>query len=191
MSKRKTLSIPQTFLLYIVVFFALSAIVMSSLYLFFEYRSFKKESEIQKSSYIEAQKELIKHEVDQVIEHIEVSRDIRINQVNEILTYRVDQAYLLINNLYKSHKRKHNKEAILQMAREALRPLRLEDCSRASIRDSRVLVHESASDTQSPPDVHFQVVTTAQNRLAVRLRVSSPRGSAGRRRVPCRGSLRH
>jgi len=124
MSKRKILSIPQTFLLYIVVFFALSAIVMSSLYLTFEYRSFKKESEIKKSSYIEAQKELVKDEVDKVIKHIAISRDIRISQVNEILTYRVDQAYLLIDNLYKSHKRKYNKEAILQMAREAIRPLR-------------------------------------------------------------------
>ncbi|MFT5749609.1 MAG: signal transduction histidine kinase [Ancylomarina sp.] len=124
MSKRKTLSIPQSFLFYIVVIFALSAIIMSSLYLLFEYQNFKKESEIQKSSYIEGQKELVKHEVDEVIEHIAISRNIRINQVNEILTYRVDQAYLLIENLYKSLKSKHNKEAILQMAREAIRPLR-------------------------------------------------------------------
>jgi signal transduction histidine kinase len=124
MSKRKTLSIPQTFLLYIVIFFALSAIVMSSLFLFFEYRSFKQESEIQKSTFIEAQKELVKNEVDKVIEHIAISRDIRMNQVNEILTYRVDQAYLLIENLYLKNKGKYSKEAILQLAREALRPLR-------------------------------------------------------------------
>ncbi len=151
MSKRKTLSIPQTFLLYIVVFFALSAIVMSSLYLFFEYRSFKQESEIQKSSYIEAQKELIKHEVDQVIEHIEVSRDIRINQVNEILTYRVDQAYLLIDNLYKSHKRKHSKEAILQMAREALRPLRSKE-----IRGHYFIIRTNGEEILYPANPEFE-----------------------------------
>jgi PAS domain S-box-containing protein len=124
MLKRKVLSIPQTFLLYIVVFFALSAIVTSALFLFFEYRSFKKESEIQKSSFVEAQKELVKNEVNQVIGHIAISRDIRMNQVNKILTYRVDQAYLLVENLYRKNKDKYSKEAILQIAREALRPLR-------------------------------------------------------------------
>ncbi|MGZ2371169.1 cache domain-containing protein [Ancylomarina sp. YFZ004] len=124
MQKKRILSIPQTFLLYIVVFFAFSAIVISSLFLLFEYRSFKKESEIQKSSFIQTQKELIKHEVEQVIEHIEVSRDIRINQVNDILIYRVNQAFLLVENLYQKNKGKYNKEVILQMAREALRPLR-------------------------------------------------------------------
>tara|TARA_R110001583_G_scaffold33438_6_gene112984 strand:+ start:10437 stop:12806 length:2370 start_codon:yes stop_codon:yes gene_type:complete len=151
MSKRKILSIPQTFLLYIVVFFASSAIVMSSLYLFFEYSSFKKESEIQKSSYIEAQKELVKNEVNQVLEHIAISRDIRINQVNEILTYRVDQAYLLIENLYKSHKLKHNKEAILQMAREALRPLRSKE-----IRGDYFIIRTNGEEILYPAHPEFE-----------------------------------
>ena len=124
MTKRKILSIPQSFLLYIVVFFALSAIITSSVYLFIEYINFKRESEIQKSSYIEVQKELIKNEVDKVLEHIEISRKIRINRVNETLTYRVDQAYLVVENLYKTHKAKHSKTEILQMSKEALRPLR-------------------------------------------------------------------
>ncbi|MRT93118.1 cache domain-containing protein [Ancylomarina sp. 16SWW S1-10-2] len=124
MSKRKILSIPQSFLLYIVAFFALSAIIMSSLYLFIEYVDFKNESEIQKSSYVEVQKELIKKEVDKVLEHIAISRKIRIDQVNEILTHRVDQAYLLVDNLYKTQKGKYSKNEIIQMCKEALRPLR-------------------------------------------------------------------
>lgn len=124
MPNKRTFSIPQTFLLYIVVFFACSAILSSSLYLFFEYRNFKTESKARESSYIETQKELIKHQVEQVLEHLDVSRDIRINQVNEILIHRVNQAYLLVENLYQTNKGKYKKEAILQMAREALRPLR-------------------------------------------------------------------
>lgn len=124
MPKRSPLSIPQTFLLYIVAFFAISAIVTSSLYLYIEYKTFKNESAKSKADYIEDQKKLIQNEVNLVIDHIEVSRDIRINQVNEILTHRVDQAYNLIENLYQTHKKKYSKQAIIQIAREALRPLR-------------------------------------------------------------------
>ena len=124
MPKRSPLSIPQTFLLYIVAFFAISAIVTSSLYLYIEYKTFKNESAKSKTAYIEEQKKLIQNEVNLVLDHIEVSRDIRINQVNEILTHRVDQAYNLIENLYQTHKTKYSKQAIIQIAREALRPLR-------------------------------------------------------------------
>lgn len=124
MPKRKSLSIPQTFLLYVVVFFAISAITTSSLYLYFEYRAFEKQSKESKQSYIEAQKQLVQQEVDKVIEHIAVSRNIRINQINELLTYRVDQAYLLAENLYNKNKNKYSKKVILEIIREAMRPLR-------------------------------------------------------------------
>lgn len=124
MPKRKALSIPQTFLLYIIVFFAISAIVTSSLFLYFEYKTFEKQSKDSKQAHIEAQKKLIQHEVYQVIEHLTISRDIRINQINEHLTYRVDQAYILAENLYKKNKGKYSNEVIIQIIREALRPLR-------------------------------------------------------------------
>jgi len=124
MPKNKTLSIPQTFLLYVVIFFALSAILTSGLFLYFEYKSFEKQSKLSKENHIQTQEKLIQNEVDQVIEHIAISRDIRINQVNDILIHRVDQAYLLVENLYRTNKNRYSKEAILQMAREALRPLR-------------------------------------------------------------------
>ncbi|RXQ96084.1 PAS domain S-box protein [Ancylomarina salipaludis] len=124
MLKKRTLSIPQTFLLYVIIFFALSAILTSGLFLYFEYKSFEKQSETSKKIHIQTQEQLVQNMVDKVIEHIAISRDIRINQVNDILTHRVDQAYLLVENLYQKNKHKYSKEAILQMAKEALRPLR-------------------------------------------------------------------
>ncbi|MCZ4694172.1 PAS domain S-box protein [Ancylomarina euxinus] len=127
MPERRSLSIPQTFLLYIVVFFALSAIVTSSLFLYFEYKTFEKQSKESKQAHIEAQNQLIKHEVNQVIEHINISRDIRINKINEYLTYRVDQAYVLAENIYTKHKNNYSKLAITQIIKEALRPLRSEE----------------------------------------------------------------
>lgn len=151
MFKRKALSIPQTFLLYIVVFFAISTIVTSSLFLYYEYKTFEKQSKESKQAHIETQNQLIKHEVDQVIEHIAISRDIRINQVNEILTYRVDQAYLLVENLYKSHKRKHDKEVILQMAREALRPLRSKE-----IRGDYFIIRTNGEEILYPAHPEFE-----------------------------------
>ena len=127
MLKRKALSIPQTFLLYIVVFFAISTIVTSSLFLYYEYKTFEKQSKESKLAHIETQNQLIKHEVDKVIEHLNISRDIRINKINEYLTYRVDQAYILAENIYKKNKNKYSKQAITQIIREALRPLRSQE----------------------------------------------------------------
>ena len=124
MPKNKTLSIPQTFLLYIVVFFVASTLLTSTLFLYYEYKAFENKSKESELAHIETQKKLIQKEVDQVIEHLTISRNIRINQINEHLTYRVDQAYTLAENIYTENIKRYSEKVVIEIIREALRPLR-------------------------------------------------------------------
>ncbi|MFH1119185.1 MAG: cache domain-containing protein [Bacteroidota bacterium] len=111
-----TLSIIGLSFLTVLVFGLFSAIRQS--------KRFSEESENLRNSFTEAQKKLVKNEVDKAIEYIEYNRSLSLEQIKLGLKTRVDESWAIANNIYQENKATKSQAEIKKMIKDALRPIR-------------------------------------------------------------------
>ena len=87
-------------------------------------KRFSEESENLRISFTEAQKKLVKNEVDKAIEYIEYNRSLSLDKIKLGLKTRVDEAWAIANNIYEENKRNKSDAEIKKMIKDALRPIR-------------------------------------------------------------------
>ena len=102
----------------------LSVGLVGPLWIFQEYSKFETESHHLKAEYVANQKELIKQEVDRVVEYIEYQRSTTEKALKDQIKDQVYQAYAVVENIYNQYQGSRSKEDIKGMIREALRPVR-------------------------------------------------------------------
>ncbi len=85
---------------------------------------FRDESENLRNSFTEAQKKLVKNEVDKAIEYIEYNRSLSLDKIKLGLKTRVNEAWAIANNIYEENKSSRSEADIKKMIKDALRPIR-------------------------------------------------------------------
>ncbi len=88
------------------------------------YKQFNEDIKKQEHSLIAARKTFIKSEVDRVVSHIKYQRDKTETELKENIRQRVYEAVSIAQNLYEANKSAMGKEQIIQLIKEALRPIR-------------------------------------------------------------------
>jgi PAS domain S-box-containing protein len=89
-----------------------------------EYERFKKEEITLREEYIDAQKSLIKHETDQVIDYVEFKISQAETRLKQIIRNRTQEAYDIAINLYNQHRATTNPAELKKIITDALRPIR-------------------------------------------------------------------
>jgi len=76
-----------------------------------------------KQSYIKKQKNLVRNRVKFLIRNIEYKRKLAESDLKENLKNRVDEAYAIVSSIYVQNRHK-SKEEVLELIKDALRPMR-------------------------------------------------------------------
>ncbi len=102
------------------------AIVVNSLIYIQNEKNFKKDLDIYKKNYIETNKTLIKVQVEKVYNDIINEKSKLEKELNDDLEKSVNQAYSIIENLYKKFSHEGN-DRVIELIKEALRDVRFND----------------------------------------------------------------
>ncbi len=93
------------------------------------YRDFKKDSASFRADFIANQEEIVKRQVLQVVDRINYKKAQAERLTREKLKSRVFEAYSIVENIYNENKDTKDKDEILKMVIDALRPIRFDDGS--------------------------------------------------------------
>lgn len=88
------------------------------------YRHFQKHAQELRNEYINAQKEKIKNEVDEVYNFVKYSMSTTDKRLKESIKARVYEAYAIADNLYREYHKKKSESEIQKIILDALRPIR-------------------------------------------------------------------
>ena len=116
--------ITETFLYSMVVLAVLSVTLVGSFWIFNEYERFTNEEKTLRQEYFDAQKDLIKHETDQVVNYIDFKISQAETRLKKIIRNRTHEAYNVAINLYSQHRTTHDPAEIRKIIKDALRPIR-------------------------------------------------------------------
>jgi len=94
--------------------------------IFSSYHDFNFRSEQMRSNYISRQKEMVKREVESVVNMISYERSKIEKLLKSKIKTRVYEAYSIAQNIYNQNKKNKNKTEIQQLIVDALRPVRFE-----------------------------------------------------------------
>ena len=108
-----------TFLILLMLFASLGYF-----WIYQEQKEFRTESNKLRSDFIELQRELIKTEVEKVVEYIEFKNSQTKERVRQQIKYRVYEAHALATHIFNLHKDSKNKKELQYLVREAIRPIR-------------------------------------------------------------------
>ena len=89
-----------------------------------EYENFKTASRKMRSDYVEQQKEKVKSEVMKVIHTIQYERSRAEDRLKTKIKARVDQAYSMVDFIWKKYRHSETKAQITRRIKDALRPVR-------------------------------------------------------------------
>ncbi len=99
-------------------------VLLGFIWIYFEYNAIQSDFEAFREAYIAGQKQLIKKEVDNVLDYIVYSRSLTEKRVREDIKKRVEEAYAIAQGLYLHNKDRMDKSTLESVVREALRPIR-------------------------------------------------------------------
>ena len=116
--------ITETFLFSMVILAVLSVALVGSFWIFNEYDRFKNEEKTLRQEYFDAQKNLIKHETEQVINYIDFKISQAETRLKRIIRDRTNEAYNIAINLYNQHRTTRSTDEIKKIITDALRPIR-------------------------------------------------------------------
>jgi len=97
---------------------------VAAIFIFFEVREFNKDAEKAREEGLESKKELVKAEVEKVIDYIHFTRLFMEKRMRNNLKERTYEAWSIINNIYNKNHETHTKREILHLIKQALRPVR-------------------------------------------------------------------
>jgi len=116
--------ITETFLYSMVTLAVISVALVGYFWIMNEYERFKKEEITLREEYVDAQKNLIKHETDQVIDYVEFKISQAETRLKQIIRNRTHEAYDIAINLYNQHRATKNPAELKKIITDALRPIR-------------------------------------------------------------------
>ena len=107
------------------LFFVLATIV-TLVVLYVHKTNYKNEINKVKTEYFKKEKELLKQEVIEIHNNIQNEKELTEEHLKENIKAKVNEAYSVINNIYKQNKTK-SKTEILKLVKDALRDVRFND----------------------------------------------------------------
>ena len=116
--------ITETFLYSMVILAVVSVVLVGYFWIKNEYDRFKKEELILREEYIDAQKSLIKHETNQVIDYVEFKISQAETRLKQTIRNRTHEAYDIAINLYHQHRANRSPAELKKIITDALRPIR-------------------------------------------------------------------
>ena len=116
--------ITETFLYSMVILAVLSVTLVGSFWIFNEYDRFRNEEKTLRQEYFDAQKSLIKHETDQVVNYIDFKISQAETRLKQIIRNRTHEAYNVALNLYNQYRTTRSPAEIKNIIKDALRPIR-------------------------------------------------------------------
>ena len=102
----------------------LAGIIFGIIFAILEIRNFKESSHQSREYFLELSKTSIKNEVDKVFDYVEMSRTNLEGHMRANIRNRVEEAWLLNQNIYEQNKNKLSKQQIKDLIKDALRPIR-------------------------------------------------------------------
>ena len=124
MKQIRKISIHKTFLIYLVLVGVISVASVGYLWVSAEQARFQEEATALRSAYVDAQKEILKREVDRALAFVEYMQSQTEKRLKDSIKDRVYEAHSVAANLYNEHKHKLSVEEIKEIIKEALRPIR-------------------------------------------------------------------
>lgn len=119
-------SIHRAFSLSMILIAVLSVGFVGYFWISEEYKQFNEDVRQQEKCLVDAQKAMIKHEVDRVVSRITYQRDITERELKKSIKHRVYEAVSIAKNIYETNKGSMGREQIATQIREALRPIRFD-----------------------------------------------------------------
>lgn len=77
-----------------------------------------------RENYLDTQKNLVRNEVQKVVDYVEYMRSLREKRLKDDIRERVYEAYAIASNIYKENRGRKSNAEIADMIRDALRPIR-------------------------------------------------------------------
>jgi len=112
------------FLFYTTIVVFVTIVLIAFLYTLMQILDFKKDSETARSNFIENQKSIAKIETEKVVDYINYTRMFIEDKMKTDLREKTIQAWLIVDNIYRSNFGKKSNEQIILMIKDALRPIR-------------------------------------------------------------------
>ena len=106
---------------------AFAVLLVGSIWIAQEYVKYQDSAGSLKEEYMQNQRDLIKSEVDRVMQYITYKRAQTESKLRENLQGRVREAVAIATNIYESHKGKIDDQAIAGLITDALRPIRFNE----------------------------------------------------------------
>ncbi len=122
--KQRRASISTTFWASMVIVAAIAIVVVGGLWIFREYREFERESSELRQQFITQQRELVRNEVEKVIDFIEYRRSLTEQRLQTSLKERVEEAHSIALNLFETNRGVRTRAEIEEIIKETLRPIR-------------------------------------------------------------------
>ena len=101
-----------------------SIVCISVVFIWTEYHRFQKEAERTRKDHVQAQKRLIRSEVNRAVEYIEYMKSQAERRLKAAIEQRVIEAHTMATHIYSCYGGGMSKEAVGELIREALRPIR-------------------------------------------------------------------
>jgi signal transduction histidine kinase len=98
--------------------------MVAAIFIFFEVREFNKDAEIARELGLQEKKQMVKSEVEKVIDYIHFTRLFMEKRMEDNLKKRTYEAWSIINNIYETNKGKVSNKQIIEVIKNALRPIR-------------------------------------------------------------------
>ncbi|CAB1081372.1 diguanylate cyclase/phosphodiesterase (GGDEF & EAL domains) with PAS/PAC sensor(s) [Olavius algarvensis Delta 1 endosymbiont] len=121
---KKKYGITETFLYSMILLTIVSVVLVGCYWIMNEYDRFKKEEVSLREEYIEAQKALIKHETQQVIDYVQFKISQAETRLKQIIQNRTREAHAVATNLYNQHRGTKTPAELKKIIKDALRPIR-------------------------------------------------------------------
>jgi len=121
--KEKT-KIINLFQLWGIVFIVSFSVIITLSMAYYEYQSYKSQSEQLRNNYVNQQKYMIKNQVKNVVDRINNERKLVEKAAQDQVKNEVYDAYKIAENIYSKYKATKSKSEIIEIIMEALRPIR-------------------------------------------------------------------
>lgn len=102
----------------------ISVTISSFVMIFKEYQDFRLDAKESRTVYINGQKDLIKNEVEKVVEYIEYMKSLAEQRLERNIKLRTNEAIAVAKNIYNENHDKKSTGDIEKMIKDALRPIR-------------------------------------------------------------------
>jgi PAS domain S-box-containing protein len=121
---KKNRKISSLFLIYVYIISTVFVVIVGGYWIISDVSEFNDIADRLRKDYIHSQKDIIKKQTNLVIDYINYSRSNIERKLKESLKGRVNESWVIADNLYKTYKGKKTEREIKSLIKTALRPVR-------------------------------------------------------------------